>query len=235
MHDQLPALYSLLGSDSMTEVQRVGNRIVNDLGFDNWMYASASAPSRPTIQLNAYPRDWIEHYERRGYFDVDPVVGHCRTQTVPCLWASTAQARSGGFPIEFFREAADFGLRAGVGLPVHGPGGQSAMVSVATDDRHARPPDFARLSQLHLLATFMHEAGHRIAAKSAHEPAHLTARELDCLRWAAEGKTSWEIGQLLGIGERTIVFHLQNAARKLGVIGRRQAVARAISLQLIAL
>ena len=51
----------------------------------------------------------------------------------------------------------------------------------------------------------------------------------------AEGKTGWEIGKLLGISERTVVFHVENAARKLGVFGRRQAVARAIALQLITL
>ena len=59
--------------------------------------------------------------------------------------------------------------------------------------------------------------------------------EIECLRWAAEGKTGWEIGKLLGISERTVVFHVENAARKLGVFGRRQAVARAIALQLITL
>ncbi|MBL0162247.1 MAG: helix-turn-helix transcriptional regulator [Xanthomonadales bacterium] len=63
----------------------------------------------------------------------------------------------------------------------------------------------------------------------------MTARELDCLRWAAEGKTSWAIGQQLGISERTAIFHLSNSARKLGVIGRRQAIARAMSLNLIAI
>lgn len=80
----------------------------------------------------------------------------------------------------------------------------------------------------------MHEVGQRHGMRAGHDDAvHLTTREKDCLRYSAEGKTSWEIGQLLDIGARTVNFHLNNAARKLGVIGRRQAIARALSQQLI--
>jgi LuxR family transcriptional activator of bioluminescence operon len=62
---------------------------------------------------------------------------------------------------------------------------------------------------------------------------HLTDREKECLLWAAEGKTSWEASQILGISERTVIFHLQNASDKLGVNNRQQAVARAIAMGMI--
>jgi DNA-binding CsgD family transcriptional regulator len=61
----------------------------------------------------------------------------------------------------------------------------------------------------------------------------LSARELDCLRWTAEGKTAWETSLILGISERTVRFH-QNAAReKLGCATTTQAVAKAVVTQLI--
>lgn len=56
----------------------------------------------------------------------------------------------------------------------------------------------------------------------------LTDRELDCLRWASIGKTSWEIGIILGIAERTANFHIHNACRKLQVHGRQAAITAAI-------
>lgn len=56
----------------------------------------------------------------------------------------------------------------------------------------------------------------------------LTDRELDCLRWAAIGKTSWEIGVILGIVERTANFHIHNACCKLQVHGRQAAITAAI-------
>ena len=82
----------------------------------------------------------------------------------------------------------------------------------------------------HLFATYLHEAISRILPdiRQAMNTV-LTEREKECLLWTAEGKTSWEISQILGISERTVVFHLNNATRKLDVVNRQHAVAKAIS------
>src|SRR5690554_5653382 len=58
--------------------------------------------------------------------------------------------------------------------------------------------------------------------------AQLTDRELCCLQWAALGKTSWEMGVILGLTERTVNFHIHNACRKLGVHGRQAAITAAL-------
>ena len=55
----------------------------------------------------------------------------------------------------------------------------------------------------------------------------LTRREAEVLSWAARGKTSADIGLLLGVGDRTVDFHMENAMRKLGVSTRIQAVLKA--------
>lgn len=61
----------------------------------------------------------------------------------------------------------------------------------------------------------------------------LSRRELQCLAWVSRGKTSWETGVILGLSERTINFHLRNAARKLNVYGRQACVTQAIHLGLL--
>jgi DNA-binding CsgD family transcriptional regulator len=61
----------------------------------------------------------------------------------------------------------------------------------------------------------------------------LSERELECLEWVSLGKTSWETGLILGVSERTINFHLLNAARKLNVYGRQAAVAIALRQNLL--
>ncbi|MDF3835997.1 LuxR C-terminal-related transcriptional regulator [Cupriavidus basilensis] len=63
--------------------------------------------------------------------------------------------------------------------------------------------------------------------------AALTARELEVLRWVAQGKTSWEAGQILGISEHGISHHMRNVMRKLGVGNRLQAVRTAIAMGLL--
>lgn len=62
---------------------------------------------------------------------------------------------------------------------------------------------------------------------------NLTAREHEWLKWIAEGKTAWEIGQILGITERTAEVHLDNVIRKLTVTNKVQAVVRAVALKLV--
>jgi len=65
------------------------------------------------------------------------------------------------------------------------------------------------------------------------EFAPLTHRERDCLAFVADGKTTWEIGKILGIAEATARFHVDRARDKLDSVTRAQAVARAARLRLI--
>jgi DNA-binding CsgD family transcriptional regulator len=53
----------------------------------------------------------------------------------------------------------------------------------------------------------------------------LTARESEVLRWVANGKSAWEIGEILHITKRTVDEHVQTAVRKLGAVNRTHAVA----------
>ena len=70
--------------------------------------------------------------------------------------------------------------------------------------------------------------------KSAHptrgtvsETAVLSRRELECLQWLAAGKTLTEAACILGISERTLRFHVNNARDRLGVATTMQAVVAA--------
>jgi LuxR family quorum sensing-dependent transcriptional regulator len=53
------------------------------------------------------------------------------------------------------------------------------------------------------------------------------------VRWAASGKSAWDIGAILGLSQRTIEEYLANAALKLGAVNRVQSVAEAIRRKII--
>jgi LuxR family transcriptional activator of conjugal transfer of Ti plasmids len=61
----------------------------------------------------------------------------------------------------------------------------------------------------------------------------LSEREKVCLLWTARGKSSWEIGRILGISENTVIFHIKNAMKKLGTKNRTLAAVKAIQLGFI--
>jgi DNA-binding CsgD family transcriptional regulator len=61
----------------------------------------------------------------------------------------------------------------------------------------------------------------------------LSRRQLECLRWAEMGKSARDTGQILGISQRTVEKHLEQAYEALGVRTRIQAVVRARQLGLL--
>lgn len=96
------------------------------------------------------------------------------------------------------------------------------------DDYIVKPIDFELLVGI---------IGNRIA-RSAERPSpptdiHLTNRERQALTWSARGKSSADIAVLIGVAERTVNFHIDNAVRKLGVATRIQAAVKAALLNLI--
>lgn len=65
-------------------------------------------------------------------------------------------------------------------------------------------------------------------------PVALTSREKQVLQWLKEGKTNWEIGQILTISDETVKSHVQKLLAKLKVGNRMGAVLRAMELGVIA-
>lgn len=61
----------------------------------------------------------------------------------------------------------------------------------------------------------------------------ITQREREVLAWISAGKSNAEIAIIMGISPWTVKIHVANMYKKLNVCSRGQAVAKAITLQLI--
>jgi DNA-binding CsgD family transcriptional regulator len=57
----------------------------------------------------------------------------------------------------------------------------------------------------------------------------LSAREIECLAWAAQGKTYREISMLVGLSFASVKTYLDTARFKLGAVNLPHAVALAIT------
>ncbi|MEA3072112.1 MAG: hypothetical protein QOD29_3558 [Alphaproteobacteria bacterium] len=99
---------------------------------------------------------------------------------------------------------------------------------LGADDCLPKPIDFEMLS-----VVVKNRLRHTAVKRSASEHAHLTEREKVVLTWVGRGKTSSEIALILDLSERTVNFHCEQAMKRLDVMNRTQAVATAISQQLI--
>ncbi len=203
------------------------------LGLQNRSGAQSTAPRLDASTTISDP--WNAHYARRRYYEFDPRIAHCLRSTVPFHWhAGTRYATPEA--MRMAREEQDFGASAGIFTPTHNADGRLTVMCAglrrvpqrATRDvlQHAQP-------LMPALGAYANEAFLRLMAQPASpkkDVPRLTRREQDCLQWAAAGKTSWEIGQVLHITERTVNFHLGHAMSKLGCHSRQHAIVKALAL-----
>jgi DNA-binding CsgD family transcriptional regulator len=187
------------------------------------------------IAVDNTPADYRQVFAELTAWRRDPVMQHCKRNTVPIIWNQKTYLDNNA--IDVWEEQAYFGYRNGIAMALHLPEGRHFILGVDRDQ--ALPADRAQLTRLvadlQLFAVHAQDTAMRvlISAKAQPERPALTPRELEVLRWTMEGKTAWETGAVLGIAERTTVLHLQNAMQKLACNSKHQAVLKALRLGLI--
>jgi LuxR family quorum sensing-dependent transcriptional regulator len=72
-----------------------------------------------------------------------------------------------------------------------------------------------------------------LGSKRPGERPRLTARQRDVLKWAAEGKTDWEIATILGVSEHTVDKYIRQSKEALNASNRTAAIVLAIRCGLI--
>jgi len=187
------------------------------------------------ITVDNTPRAYKDSFKSRQNGRRDPVMQHCKRQSVPIIWdQATYVSRGLG---DKWEEQARFGISNGVALALHMPEGRHFFIGVERDRPvPADPGELTRMvADLQLFAVHAQDAALRILVPSSVDPSvpSLTPRELEALRWTMEGKTAWEVGDVLGIAERTAVLHVNNATHKLGCVNKHQAVLKALRLGLL--
>ena len=240
-HIDIDLLGRLIRCDSVETLTAEVEQATRRLGFEHWIYG-ALMPVTPTraeeFVINGYPQEWRTHYLDAGYTSADPTVSYARGHVIPSLWDDLASRTilgvDSGQAKLIFSEARSFGLAKGLSVPLHGLGCLFGIMSYAASDPKHPIIESTVHAEAVLLANYVHQAAALLISKGASEQIRpLTPRERECLKWAAEGKSGWEIAHVLRISERTTVFHLVNACRKLGVMNRQQAVAKALILGLL--
>jgi DNA-binding CsgD family transcriptional regulator len=187
------------------------------------------------ITVDNTPRAYRELFQNRENWRRDPVMQHCKRFSMPIIWDQETYATQGLG--EKWEEQARFGYRHGIAMALHMPEGRHFFLGVDRDQ--PVPPDAAEITRLvadlQLFAVHAQDAALRILTPVMSAPGapSLTPRELETLRWTMEGKTAWEVGNLLGISERTAALHVNNATHKLDCINKHQAVLKALRLGLI--
>jgi DNA-binding CsgD family transcriptional regulator len=224
---------------SSAEVFAQFRRAMEEIGFDRIKYVTlARRDGTPTAAMEStYPAEWNNRYIEKSYMAIDPVRRVGVLQTSAFRWHDLRHDRlpRGRLTQEerhLLDEGYEAGLRSGVGIPLHGPDGVTGIGLASGDGSLALPDDL--LSLVNLVGIQFHDAYQaKLAPDPVNHPIRLTPRERDVLNWCARGKSTWSIGEILGISGHGVDFHVRNILRKLDSDSRMTAVVKAIRLHLI--
>lgn len=172
-----------------------------------------------------------------------PIPAACRYEAEP-FWANKEGIRTR--QSNAFIPAIDMGkfeeramTRAAIVVPVHLPFGHIGAVSFnPVDDRTDLATEYEALADtLGLYARTFIGSYVRAMCRAQRLPAgsRLSKREVECLRWAAIGKTDFEISMIMERSRATVRFHIHNASMKLDAVNRSQTVFKAAQLGYIGL
>lgn len=205
------------------------------LGFDYWSALSVrerAGGSFDFTSVERIPPEMEELYRDRDASRRDPVMQLARHNSVPIAWNSDTYKANDC--LDLYDPMADIGMKSGLLCAMHMPRGAHFVLGFdsATEKRRTKA-ELAWVMGQCLVATATVQAA--ISNSSLLKPnmpagkgATLSPRELECLKWSAEGKTAWEIGTILGISENTSKKHLESAVGKLNCSNKLHAVAVAM-------
>ncbi|HEM7792856.1 LuxR family transcriptional regulator AbaR [Acinetobacter nosocomialis] len=232
--DLLSAFLVVKNEDELFEVVK---STASKLGFDYCAYGMLSPLSiaePKTIMLNNYPQAWQKRYIEQRYVKVDPTVQHCMVSLQPLVWSS--QNAKTQEEKDFWEEARSYGLNVGWAQSSRDFIGTRGMLTLArSTDQLSEKEQKAQYTNMYWLTQTVHSNIAKIVndVEFSQFNLYLTNREKEALRWTAEGKTSAEIAQIIGVTERTVNFHLCNSMQKLNVNNKISAAIRAVMLGLL--
>ncbi len=203
--------------------------------------ADGNILARDVFGWNAEDKVWWKN--SRIALD-SPITSACRFESEP-FWVNadgfrTRQPNPYLDAIDIKNFDARAMTRAAIVVPVHLPFGQIGAVSFnpldrdktdLQDDYLAFGDAFGLYSRT-FISSYVHAMGNlqRLPPGS-----RLSKREVECLRWAAVGKTDMEISMIMSRSRATVRFHIHNASVKLDAVNRSQTVFKASQLGYISL
>lgn len=219
---------------SEADLSRLFLSAVEGEGFQNAVFARARNQQLTSIPWTQFPPGYRQSYISEGWEKVDPIIHHIYCARTPFLWADIcAHAKLSHRQKIFIEECRSLGVHSGTTIPLHGPGSDVDLFSLSLRDE--RRIDRGRLHLVHAITVQYWLRLSELQGDTAVQPSPLTIKEAECLRWCKEGKTNWEIGEIMAISEKTVEFHLSNTVKKLGVSNRITAVVKGIQLGIISL
>lgn len=222
-------LPKLEGENEITSVFEMVINKTYELGFQYCSFKmSSQRPHNHTksIDMSNYPKEWSSVYNQAHFFEIDPVVKHCKNSVLPIVWEENTFKDAPSL----WSLANTLGVNVGWTQAVHDFQGVFSMLTLARSKDQVSPEElYEKAGQVLWLCHAMHAVVVQKYAETfeACPASKLTPREKEILMWSGMGKTAADIARILCLSERTVGFHICSCFKKLGVNNKIAAVLSA--------
>jgi DNA-binding CsgD family transcriptional regulator len=214
-------------------------KFAHELGFgiiSGALVVEHAAGRVSTFHLGNTPEAFLSTFASTSVGQRDPVMRRLKRLSAPFVYDQSMYVNEQA--ADLWEMQALFGYKTGIAMALHLPGGKHFVMGVDRDQ--PLPGDemivTRMMADLQLLAVHAQETAVRLLApltQVAQYVPRLTAREIEILKWTAEGKSGWAVGQILNISEHNVKYHVKRILVKLEVGSKHQAAAKAKALGLI--
>lgn len=217
MHAPLEAADAFRTLTSVEAVRSSLSSAAERLGFKYLVCCDLPRPGEnlKAMQLaNSWPAAWANKYFARNYVLRDPMARELFRTCRPFRWDEVLERRKmERAELAVMREAADFGMRQGLVVPIHGCDARTGVLGMAGEHCNF---DARSGAEIHLIAIYAHARLKDLLAgpETTHPAVPLTPRQRECLHWVAAGKSAWAIGEILGVSESTVHATLEKRQAK---------------------
>lgn len=207
-------------------------KLTTEAGFNAYAFLSLLPETQTAI--SNYSEEWQRRYFEKSYALIDPVIRNGRDQLEAFAWSNEPSKGMSKNRRIFYGEAAEFGIRSGITIPIRTGFGRLAMLTLASEEAaFACGPTLNPVLAASATAQ-LHSRLELVSARPTHHsPIRMKADELTCLRWSAEGKSMKAIAIIENTSYANVVFFLRNAKAALGATSLPQATAMAKEFGLI--
>ncbi len=196
------------------------------------------------IHIFDYMSDWQTFYDKNNFLLIDPLTQQSLVKSTPYIWQGNYNIEHESFftkeNIYFFNCAQDFNMTYCFQFPWMGTQGEMGGIrfsSFNNSKKNNKKYIMKILPDLNLLSAHIHESVLKVVKNKfdLKLDISLTAREKEVLSWSAHGKSIYDLSIMLKLSETTVISHLKNSYKKLGVKSKHHAIAKAVNLKVILL
>ena len=213
---------------TVEELKGTLSRLFADEGYQNFGIVGLIGRDKiGEIQLTNFPPGVTDAYRDERWDRADPLLPVALHSTRPVVWEHVWEhsdlSKDQVAVVEGFKH---LGMCKGITFPLYDIGGPRHVMAVSTC--HYDADDVHNFSLLQAFCTQAWSSYLELAGDVTKSAAILSTREIEILNWMKEGKSNWDIAEILNLSIKTVEYHVSNVLKKLGAPNRITAVVTAL-------